>query len=234
MRPSPRRFRGRGSRRSSPRTDSSCSSPWAAWARAHRRGGLCPSGHDRHEVSAAVTVENVGGELPHPATSPEGDDAAAEAATNQARPERTGRGREVHEAIQLGRRDLVVVPKRAMRRAQELTESRVVPGGEGGYGFADAGVLGHDVANPPVERWRQSIEDRVQRLRVELAKRCDSQVAASLLALLTPLVIAARRVLVSCARVDDRELDRSRKRNHSGGPVTHVDEEGIAGPTVHR
>jgi hypothetical protein len=100
----------------------------------------------------AITLEYRGGKVAAFTPPCERDDAAAESSTDHPCAERTGGGRELDEVIELRRRDLVVVAKRTMRRTQELTEGRVLVRPNGVDRSTHAGVLGHDVANAPIER----------------------------------------------------------------------------------
>src|SRR5207247_11477155 len=107
----------RSARRYSLSTQSSCSDPPAVWVRVDARDDLSPLRHDRDEVSATVVLEDARGDVVRTAPLTEGDDAAAKTATHQSCAKRARSGREVHQPVELGRRDFVVVAKRAVRCA---------------------------------------------------------------------------------------------------------------------
>src|SRR2546423_1976132 len=182
MTPWPRLSRGRDARRSSPQIDSSCSNPSVAWARDRQRDARSPLGHDRNELSRAVTTEDVVREALRLATPRERDDAAAEAASDHAGSERTGRTGELHEPVEFGGRDLVVVPKRTVRCAQDVAELRIVVLAQRPNRFAHSRVLGHDVPDTSIEGRGEPVEELVQGALLDLAQRPDSQVAAGFLA----------------------------------------------------
>src|SRR5205823_11817346 len=77
----------------------------------------------------------------------------------------------------------------------------------------------------PIERRGQSLQNPVHGLSVDVAKRRDPEMAAGLLALLSPSVVSAGGVLVARAGIDNGELGRRRERERPHRLIAHVDEQ---------
>src|SRR5207248_4733710 len=68
-------------------------------------------------------------------------------------------------------------------------------------------------------------QESVHGLSVDVAKRRDPEMAAGLLALLSPSVVSAGSVLVARAGIDNGELGRRRERECPHRLIAHVDEQ---------
>ena len=135
----------------------------------------------------------------------EGDRAAAEAAAGHPRTDRAGRLRGLDDRVELRHADLEVVAHGDVARLHQLAEPAEVARPQRRDALQHAGVLGHDVLDPPV---RDVVEQPLRTRQVldgQVAQRGHAHRRRAALARLPTVAVAARRVLVLHLRVDDEQ-----------------------------